>query len=102
MYKPGTAAENLDLSLVWNLRRLHCLKELFAGSIPYPRDRASDSRPVLVTREPAVSFQGSIIPAVASLFRSVRNPIHRQHGPQHREYFNHRCAARGLIGFVAT
>ena len=56
MYKPGTAAENLDLSLVWNLRRLRCLKELFAGSTPYPRDRASDSRPVLAahTREPAV------------------------------------------------
>ena len=58
MYKPGTAAENLDPALVWNLRRLHCLKrkELFAGSTPYPRDRASDSRPVLAAhaREPAV------------------------------------------------
>jgi hypothetical protein len=51
VYKPGTAAENLDPALVWNLRRLH-----FAGSTPYPRDRASDSRPVLAAhaREPAV------------------------------------------------
>ena len=62
MYKPGTAAENLDLSL----------SETFTGSLlketkvvrwpdPLSRDRASDSQPVLAApaREPAVPSQSS-------------------------------------------